>query len=177
MAFPTSIMNGASKLALAALAAAFCLMGAVEGAAAATVRGAYCKMRFDVRATEVTIPDHSSSDNIPLGDITTRKTCGGPVIVTFSAELTGTIHIHEVTAVCLDDGGIQGGCIAGTIKFAPPAHTLLQSNGEQQVSFPVVTARWIFPRLGVGNWRFRIFPAAFAPAIVKNSAFTVEAYD
>lgn len=182
MAFPKSIVNGAAlpahrKMALVALGAAFCLFAAADGTNAATVTGAYCKMRFDVRATEVIIPDHSSLDNIPLGDITTRKSCGGPVIATFSAELTGTIHIHEVTAVCLDNAGFAGGCTAGTIRFAPPAHTMLQSNGEQQVSFPVVTARWIFPRLGPGHWRFRIFPAAFTPATVKNSAFTVEAYD
>ena len=76
MAFPKSIVNGAAlpahrKMALVALGAAFCLFAAADGTNAATVTGAYCKMRFDVRATEVIIPDHSSLDNIPLGDITT----------------------------------------------------------------------------------------------------------
>ena len=178
MIHPTLRMNQAARTALLALGA-FWVFGAAETALAQSLSGGgrSCKVRFDARTTEVTILDHSSSDNIPVGDITTKKPCRGDVVGTFTASLTGTIHIHEVWATCIDNAGLTGGCTAGTTVVAQPGHTLLQSNGEQQVSWPVVTARWIWPKLPSGNWRFRLYPAVFTPAIVKNSIFTIEAYD
>ncbi len=146
-----------------------------EGLADRQGGGAPCKVRYDVRTVQYIVSDHSSTDNAPAGDVNLKKDCSGPVIGTFSAQLTGNLHLHELVADCLGNGGFAGGCTVGQRIVASPPHTFLQSNGAPEVSFPVETVRWVWDVVPPGNWRFRVFPAVFVPVTVLYSSFTVEA--
>jgi len=163
--------------ALVALGVVVCLLGgANEGVADRKGIGkTYCKMVYDFRTTEVTVSDHSSSDNTPVGDVTFWKNCSGSVVGTFTAELTANLHLHERWAECVSSVGVDG-CIPGNKVYASPGHILLQSDGVQDVSWPVVTVRWIWPQLRPGQWRYRVLPATSSSVIIKYSAFTVEAF-
>ncbi len=156
--------------------AVFLFGGADEGVADRKGAGTYCKMGYDIRTIEATVSDHSSSDNTPVGDVTIRKNCSGSVVGTFTAALTTNLHLHELWAYCVSDGGFVTGCTTGQSIYASPPHTLLQSNGTADVSYPVETVRWIWPQLPPGQWRFRVLPAALAPVTIKYSNFTVEAF-
>jgi hypothetical protein len=85
------------------------------------------------------------------------------------------MHLHELWADCIDSGGFAGGCTAGARIVARPAHTLMQSNGLSEITFPVETVRWVWEAVPPGKWRFRIIPASFAPVSVNYSVFSVEA--
>lgn len=157
--------------------AVFLFGGADEGVADRKGQGTYCKMGYDIRTIEATVSDHSSSDNTPVGDVTIRKNCSGSVIGTFTAEIDANLHLHERWAECVSNGGFVDGCTPGVDSYASPGHMLLQSDGIADVSYPVVTVRWIWPQLARGQWRFRVLPAeALGPVKIKYSAFTVEAF-
>ena len=164
---------------LAALGAFVCLVGGADEGVAADRKGGggtYCKMRYDVRTTDVIVNDHFSLDNAPLGDVTMPKDCIGPVIGTFSAEIDANLHLHELWADCIGSGGFVGGCTPGQRITADPPHTLLRTDGVPDVTWPVVTVRWIWPKVPPGKWRLRVLPAAaLGQVTVRYSTFTAEA--
>ena len=163
---------------LVALGVVVCLFGgADEGVADRKGQGkTYCRMGYDIRTIEATVSDHTSSDNTPVGDVTIRKNCSGSVIGTFTAALTANLHLHELWAYCVSNGGFVDGCTPGQNIYAFPPHTLLQSNGVPDISYPVETVRWIWPQVPPGEWRFRVLPAALSSVTIKYSSFTVEAF-
>jgi len=162
--------------------------GLLAGAAAAMadVRAhgnSFCALKYHEQTSPIVVPDHSSADNTPVGDLTVTKNCTGPVIGTLSVEITGRLHLHEIIAQCISDGGIQGGCTTGTkIDVGYPAvageHKLLYSDGVADVTYPIATIQLIWPNLARGQWRFYVLPACSAdcPVTIQKSYFRVEAY-
>lgn len=168
--------NHSGRIAgLGVAAVALLCLGATESLADRDGGGPACRTRYDVRTIQYTVNDHSSTDNTPAGDLVLKKECNGPVIATFSAQLSGNLHLHELWADCVNNGGFATGCTAGQRIVASPPHTLLQSNGAPEVSYPVETVSWVWDAVPPGTWRFRVQPAAFAPVTVYYSLFTVEA--
>jgi hypothetical protein len=153
----------------------FLVEGTTDGLA-----GSFCKLQVKNSTTPVTVPDHSSSDNTPVVDVTFKKDCTGVVIGTLTVEIDGHLHIHEVFAECLSSGGFPGGCSPGDridIGY-PSVHRLLESDGVQEVSYPLVTTRLVWTKVPPGEWRFRVLPACITdcPVTIWKTTFTLEAY-
>jgi hypothetical protein len=156
---------------------------------------AFCKVKTVTITTDVTVTDHITSDNPPYPPaIATEpngfifgKKCKGLVIGTLSVELTGRLHIHEVWAKCLSNLGLPDGCTPGVddenIGYVQSTgsgiHRLLDSNGARaEVSYPILTARFIWRKLSPGQWKFFVLPGCIGdcPVTIRSGTFTIEAY-
>jgi hypothetical protein len=132
------------------------------------------------KTTSTIVPDHSSSDNPPVVDVTFKKDCSGAVIGTLTVEIDGHLHLHEAVATCVSSGGFPHGCSPGdTVDIGYPAvHRLLESDGVQEVSYPLVTTRLVWTKVPPGEWRFRVLPGCISdcPVTIWKTTFTLEAF-
>src|SRR5215208_4606630 len=80
------------------------------------------------------------------------------------------VHLHEGVAECLSSRGFPGRCKLGDkVDIGYPAvHRLLESDGQQEVSYPLVTTRLIWPKVAPGEWRFRILPGCISTARLRS---------
>jgi hypothetical protein len=163
-------------LAVLALGAGLCLFGGTSGGLA----GSFCKLKVVNNTTSITVPDHSTSDNTPVVNLRFKKDCLGAVIGTLTVEIDGHLHLHEAVAECLSSGGFPGGCKPGDkVDIGYPAiHRLLESDGLQEVTYPLVTTRLTWPKVAPGEWRFRVLPGCISdcPVTIWKTWLTLEAY-
>jgi hypothetical protein len=117
-----------------------------------------CGMATRTLFTTVTPDDDDTAepDNSAI-QAAFRKTCRGPVVVSFQAEVStaGAGFLHaDAYARCQGTGGIPGGCSPGVERSGSPGHVYLQNAPSQ--STETHGMNWVFHELGPGVWQYRI---------------------
>ncbi len=141
------------------------------------VAGGGCRAGFDTQTATLVPPDDSTTDNVAASTVRLHKTCQGPVVGTFSAEVATPgagdfVHL-DMRATCTGTGRQTNPCTVGEQVSASPGHSFFQ-NGQASTHVGAVTMVWT--GLKRGNWKFEVLPGGNGVANLQFRTFTVEAF-
>jgi hypothetical protein len=137
----------------------------------------FCRAGYDTRTPALVPPDDTTLINNPAAaSVVFNKDCRGAVIGHFTAEVDTPnagdfIHI-DMVATCVSGSG-SSPCTPGAEVVASPGHTFLRNTIGNTQTHAVIM---VWPNLGSGRWRFRVFPGGNNSASLGFRTFKVEAY-
>jgi hypothetical protein len=144
---------------------------------AGTATGAPCRTSYDTETSSNTPPDESTTDNVPAASVQFKKPCAGAVIASFDTEVNGSgasdfLHA-DVRGTCVGTGGTASPCTVGSVVFASPGHTFLQTGAT---TVGTRSAQWVFANLPRGIWKFEVLPGGNGAAFLGFRTLIVSAY-